>query len=261
MKNLALVLVAALTFILNACSCVTSPTQPTEYTYKMVSTYPHDPNAFTEGLVFESGSLYEGTGLVGKSSLRRVDLNTGQVQQVKDLKSPYFGEGITIFKDNIFQLTWQSHVGFVYSKATFEETRQFSYSTEGWGFTNDGKRLIMSDGTARLYYLNPKTLEVTGFIDIQDAPSEIGNLRLNELEYVRGDIYANVWPTNYIMIISPSTGRVNGWIDLTGILDTQVGGQQVDVLNGIAYDARTNRLFVTGKFWPWLFEIKLTPVR
>jgi glutamine cyclotransferase len=257
MRSLVSVTITVMMCTSIMCACNNTPAQPVAYTYIVEASYPHDPEAFTQGLVYTDSSLYEGTGLVGKSSLRRVDLETGEVQQVRDLPEPFFGEGITLFKDSIYQLTWKSHTGFVYDKNTFDEKRQFSYTTEGWGLTHDGKRLIMSDGTARLYYLDPQSLEVTGYIDVQDAPEEIGELRLNELEYVRGEIYANMWPTNYIVRINPSNGRVRGWVDMSGILDTQEGGQKMDVLNGIAYDARHNRLFVTGKLWPWLFEIKL----
>jgi glutamine cyclotransferase len=257
MRRLAPVIIAVLVLANIVCACNNTPAQPIAYTYRVTASYPHDPEAFTQGLVYVDGSVYEGTGLVGRSSLRRVDLETGEVQKTKELPEPYFGEGITLFKDSIYQLTWRSHTGFVYDKNTFEEKRRFTYTTEGWGLTHDGKRLIMSDGTARLYFLDPQSLEVTGYIDVMGAREEIGELRLNELEYVRGEIYANVWPTNYIIRINPSSGRVKGWVDMTGILDTQEGGQKVDVLNGIAYDARHNRLFVTGKLWPWLFEIKL----
>jgi len=257
MRRLAPVVIAALILTSIVCACNNTPAQPVAYIYKVTASYPHDPEAFTQGLVYVDGSMYEGTGLVGRSSLRRVDLETGEVQKTKELPGPYFGEGITLFRDSIYQLTWQSHVGFVYDKSTFEEKHRFTYTTEGWGLTHDGKHLIMSDGTAKLYFLDPQSLEVTGYIDVLDAPEEIGELRLNELEYVRGEIYANVWPTNYIIRINPSSGRVRGWADMTGILDTKGAGSSVDVLNGIAYDARHNRLFVTGKLWPWLYEIKL----
>ncbi len=270
MRSRTLVSITALLLAFSACSSRTSPTttestiepaQPIEYTYKVVASYPHDPAAFTQGLVYKGNDLYESTGLVGQSSLRKVDLETGEVQKIRSLPAPFFGEGIAVIGDSIFQLTWQSHVGFVYNKDTFEEIRQFLYSTEGWGITDDGKRLIMSDGTAKLRYLDPQTLEVTGYIDVYGAPASIGNLRLNELEYVQGEIFANVWPTDYILIIDPATGRVKGWTSLAGILDTRSPGLKVDVLNGIAYDARNDRLFVTGKLWPWLFEIKLVRQR
>lgn len=225
------------------------------YTFTILSAYPHDRDAFTQGLAFENGTLYEGTGLYGKSSLRRVDLKTGEVLQIHALPYDYFGEGITIFGDNIVQLTWQSKKGFVYDKNSFEVLRDFTYATEGWGITYDGKRLIMSDGSSFLNFLDADTLKATGRIEVYDSGKAVSNL--NELEYVNGQIYANVWPTDNIAIIDPQSGRVTGWIDLSGLLPQQADGKPVDVLNGIAYDTTNNRLFITGKLWPWLFEIKL----
>ncbi len=236
----------------------TSPISPQEYTYYVVARYPHDPGAFTQGLVYDGGMLYEGTGRVGQSSLRRVDLKSGKVQQMEEVPPPFFGEGVTTFGDRIFQLTWQSKVGFVYDKATLRPQRKFNYATEGWGLTHDGKRLIMSDGTRTLYYLDPDTLEVNGLVQVLGGPDLVGVMKLNELEYVEGEIYANVWPTDYIVKIDPDSGFVTGWANLAGLL----GGEQnseVDVLNGIAYDAQNDRLFVTGKLWPSLFEIRLVP--
>ena len=228
---------------------------PPVYTYTVVHTFPHDRNAFTQGLVFADGELYEGTGLHGRSSVRRVALTTGAVLQSQGLDNRFFGEGITVFGDLLIQLTWQSQVGFVYDKQTLTLLRTFTYPTEGWGLTHDGTRLIMSDGTATLYFMDPVTLMVTGQIDVHD---DIGPVtRLNELEYVRGEVYANVWQTDRLARIDPDTGRVVGWIDLTGLLPLQDRQPPVDVLNGIAYDAPQDRLFVTGKWWPRLFEIAL----
>ena len=227
------------------------------YTYTVVNTYPHDRAAFTEGLVIENGVLYEGTGLNGQSSLRRVDLATGQVLQSQALSPEYFGEGVTVWDDQIIQLTWQSHVGFVYDKTSFKLLKTFNYPTEGWGLTHDDRRLIMSDGTPTLHFLDPDTLKEIGQITVTDNGQPV--LNLNELEYVRGEILANVWQTNRIARIAPETGRVTGWIDLTGLLSPQYRQQPVDVLNGIAYDAEHDRLFVTGKLWPKLFEITLAP--
>ena len=227
------------------------------YTYEVINTYPHDRNAFTQGLVYEDGVLYEGTGLKGRSSLREVELETGGVLQKLDLAEQYFGEGITIWGDGIIQLTWQSHVGFVYDKDSFELLHEFSYPTEGWGITHDGKRLIMSDGTSTLHFLDPETLEEIGSIQVFDGNGPV--VRLNELEYINGEVYANIWQTDLITRIELDTGRVTGWIDLTGLLSTEDLTQSVDVLNGIAYDAEHDRLFVTGKLWPKLFEIKLIP--
>jgi glutamine cyclotransferase len=225
------------------------------YTYTIVNTYPHDPDAFTQGLVFEDGILYEGTGRFGQSTLRRVALETGDILQIYELPDQFFGEGITIYGNEIMQLTWQSKVGFVYDKNSFDLLQQFNYSTEGWGITHDGERLIMSDGTSTLHFLDPQTFEEISQLAVFDDNGPV--TRLNELEYVQGEIYANVWQTDRIARISPATGRVIGWIDLEGILTAEDRSEPVDVLNGIAYDADTDRLFVTGKLWPKLFEIEL----
>ena len=225
------------------------------YTYKVVGTYPHDPDAFTQGLVFEDGVFYEGTGLRGRSSLRRVAVKTGEILQLRKLPSHLFGEGATIYGDKIIQLTWQSNVGFVYDKASFELLREFDYPTEGWGITSDGKHLIMSDGTSNLYFLHPETFEEINRIQVYDTDGAVK--RLNELEYVEGEIYANIFQTDRIVMIDPKTGQVVGWINLEGLLSMEDHRKPVDVLNGIAYDAENNRLFVTGKLWPKLFEIEL----
>ena len=228
---------------------------PPVYSYRVIRSYPHDHQAFTQGLVYEAGELYEGTGLRGQSSLRRVDLETGLVRQQHVLPKQYFGEGITIFGDRIIQLTWQSRIGFVYDRASFQLVQQFSYPTEGWGITHDGNRLIMSDGTANLYFLEPDTFTRIDHIEVHDDQGPV--VRLNELEYVRGDVYANVWQTDRIARIELLTGRVAAWIDLTGLLSAAERQPHVDVLNGIAYDAENDRLFVTGKWWPKLFEIQI----
>ena len=232
----------------------TGETSPISYTYEVINVYPHDSNAFTQGLAIDEGVMYEGTGLTGESSLRRVDLETGDVLQIYELPSNLFGEGITVFDDKIIQLTWQSQIGFVYDKSSFDLLQNFSYSTQGWGITTDGTRLIMSDGSANLYFLNPETFEKTGQVEVHDGNTSV--TKLNELEYINGEVYANVWLTNKIAIINPNTGQVTGWIDLTGIY-TPGTGDSNNVLNGIAYDSANNRLFVTGKRWSQLFEIKL----
>ncbi len=234
-----------------------TPTAHT-FTYRVVNVYPHDRGAFTQGLVFENGFLYEGTGLRGRSTLRRVELETGRVLQMRKLPDKLFGEGITIFGERIIQLTWQSGVGSVYDKNNFELLEEFHYPTEGWGITHDGKRLIMSDGTSTLHFLDPETLEEIGRIKVYDEDGPV--TRLNELEYVRGEIYANVWQTDRIARIAPDTGEVIGWIELAGLLSPKDRSEPVDVLNGIAYDAENDRLFVTGKLWPRLFEIELLPL-
>jgi glutamine cyclotransferase len=227
------------------------------YSYRVIHTYRHDPTAFTEGLVFEGGALYEGTGLRGRSTLRKVDLKSGKVLQLHALPEPHFGEGIALYDDQIVQLTWKSHLGFVYARDSFELLRTFPYLTEGWGITYDGDRLIMSDGTSTLRFLDPQSFRETCQIQVCDDQGPVS--RLNELEYVQGEIYANVWQTDRIARIDPRTGQVIGWIDLAGLLRPQDRTQPVDVLNGIAYDVGGHRLFVTGKLWPLLFEIEVLP--
>ncbi|MEO5896742.1 MAG: glutaminyl-peptide cyclotransferase [Vicinamibacterales bacterium] len=222
--------------------------------YEVVRVYPHDPQAFTQGLVFSGGVLYEGTGLNGRSGIRKVKLENGEVLQVQPLEQRHFGEGIALVGDSIVQLTWQSGVGFVYDRNSFQRTRTFTYDGEGWGLTYDGTRLIMSDGSSTLRFLDPKTLQETGRLQVRDGSRPLE--KLNELEVVKGEILANVWQTERIARISPKTGAVIGWIDLSGLLDPR-DAHNVDVLNGIAYDAQADRLFVTGKLWPKLFEIRI----
>jgi len=225
------------------------------YTYQVLNAYPHDQSAFTEGLVFEDGVLYEGTGLYECSNLRRVELETGKILQIRELPSQYFGEGITIYKNKIIQLTWKSHLGFVYDKYNFKLLQEFNYPNEGWGITYDGNYLIMSDGTSILHFLDPETFEEISQIEVYEK--DIPVTKINELEYVQGEIFANIWLTERIARINPLTGQVTGWIDLKGILSPEDRSEEVDVLNGIAYDTKNNRLLVTGKFWPKLFEIEL----
>ncbi len=236
-----------------------SPASPAaHYTYTVVATYPHDPEAFTQGLLFlGNGQLLEGTGQPGRSSLRRVDLATGNVLKRVNLPAPYFGEGIAVIRDRIYQLTWQHQKGFIYDLATLSPIRDFAYTGEGWGLTTDGHSLILSDGTATIRFINPETFAVTRSINVTLDGRPIP--QLNELEFIDGEIYANIWQTHTIVRIDPATGRVTGVIDLTGILPVSERTPQTDVLNGIAYDPATKRLFVTGKNWPHLFEIKLLP--
>ena len=222
--------------------------------YDVVRAYPHDPKAFTQGLEFADGFLYEGTGMNGASGIRKVRLETGEVLQVQALEERYFGEGITLFGDSIIQLTWRAGTGFVYDRATFERRRSFRYRGEGWGLTHDGKRLIMSDGSSALRFLDPATFKETGRLNVTDGGRSIAEL--NELELVKGEIYANVWQTDRIARISPKTGEVLAWIDMRGLL-SPAESQGVDVLNGIAYDEKGDRLFVTGKWWPKVFEIRV----
>ena len=229
-----------------------APAAPT-YGFEVVHDYPHDPQAFTQGLIFRDGVLYESTGLSGRSSLRKVKLETGEVLQKKDIAKDYFAEGLTDWNGQLLQLTWVSHVGFIYDPATFEQKRQFNYGGEGWGLTHDGRRLIMSDGTANLRWIDPDSLQELSRFTVRDGGQTIPNL--NELEYVKGSIYANVWMTDRIAVIAPDSGNVTGWIDLTNL--RAPAARQGDVLNGIAYDAAADRLFVTGKLWPRLYEIRL----
>lgn len=224
--------------------------------YRVVGAFPHDPDAYTQGLVYLAGELYEGTGLNGRSSLRRVQLETGEVVQRVEVPSEHFGEGIAVLGDRVYQLTWRSQLGFVYDRATFTRLRTFTYPTEGWGLTHDGRRLIMSDGSATLRFLDPETLAETGQVEVRDGETPI--VRLNELEYIHGLVYANVWQTDRIARIDPATGRVVSWIELAGLLPEAERPDNPDaVLNGIAYDPEADRLFVAGKLWPKLFEIEL----
>lgn len=233
-----------------------APTSPFEitpiYAYKIVMTYPHDRTAFTQGLIYQDGFLYESTGLYGHSSLRKVDLTTGTVLQEHSLPPQFFGEGLTIYGNKIIQLTWQSKLGFVYDQKSFVVQQTFSYPTEGWGITHDGKQLIMSDGSSTLYCLDPKTFKEIGRIEVLDQDKPVKGI--NELEYIKGEIFANIWPTTRIARISPKTGRVTGWIDFAGIVPLE---KDADVLNGIAYDTKNGRIFVTGKLWPKVFEISI----
>ena len=253
----AALLCFAWSLFLSGCSDIKpvppGPQPVTVYSYKVINTFPHDRRAFTQGLAFENGILYEGTGGYGSSALRRVDLATGRVLQEYKLPGNYFGEGITACRNTLVQLTWQSNTGFVYDAASFKLLREFSYPTEGWGITYDGDRIIMGDGTSNLYFLDPENFSRTGILQVHDDNGPVA--MLNELEYFNGRIYGNVWRTDKIAIIDPADGRVTGWINLAGLLDKSQLNGFVDVLNGIAVDTKTGRMFVTGKLWPLLFEI------
>jgi len=248
-------LIFALAIAAAACGPSTQASGVPEYTYEIVHTYPHDSSAYTQGLVFHDGFLYEGTGLEGRSSIRKVKLETGEVLQKRDIPPEYFGEGIILWKDRLIEITWKGEKGFIYDLATFAPRGQFEYPGEGWGLTDDGKRIIMSDGTAELRFWDPESLKELGRIAVTDEGRPVP--QLNELEWVKGEIYSNVYTTDRIARINPSTGKVVGWIDLTGILGPADRTGETDVLNGIAYDAARDRLFVTGKLWPKLFEIRL----
>jgi glutaminyl-peptide cyclotransferase len=225
------------------------------YTYQVVNTLPHDEEAYTQGLVFHDGQLFESTGLRGESSLRRVELKTGKVKKKVEVAREYFAEGLTIFRDKIFQLTWQSKKGFVYDLKKFKQEGEFSYEGEGWGLTNDGHSLIMSDGTNRIRFLDPASFQVQRTISVFDQGQPL--TQLNELEYINGEIYANLWKTDRIVRIDPTTGKINAWVDMTGLHHKGGEGAVENCLNGIAYDAEHDRLFVTGKRWPSLYEIRL----
>ena len=223
--------------------------------YRVVATFPHDASAFTQGLAWDQGRLFEGTGLNGGSTLREVVLETGAVLRQVALAREFFGEGIVIVGEAIYQLTWLNREGFIYDRDTFALIGGFTYPTEGWGITHDGSRFIMSDGTAAIRFRDHDTFAEIGRIDVHDENGPVR--RLNELEYIDGRIWANVWNTNFIAIIDPATGAVESWVDLTGLRPSSTLGQSDSVLNGIAYDAANDRLFVTGKRWPSLFEIAL----
>ena len=244
--------------VAQAVAPATQPARPPRYGYEIVATYPHDPAAFTQGLEFHDGILLESTGR-HPSSVRRVRLEDGVVVQKRDLDMQFFGEGLTAIGDRILTLTWQGGHGFVWDIDDLEPAGTFSYSGEGWGLTHDETRVILSDGSPSLRFLDPNTLQQTGSVPVtyMGRPLE----RLNELEFIEGEVWANVWQTNYIVRIDPATGAVTGVIDLTGILPDPVDNPADDVLNGIAWDSENRRLFVTGKNWPKLFEIRLTEAR
>jgi len=245
---------ALLTLLALLAAALAQPQIPV-WGFRVVNTYPHDPQAFTQGLVYHEGFLYEGTGLYGQSSLRKVELKTGRVLQSRLLPQRYFGEGVTLFQNRLYQLTWQNQVGFIYD-LNFNPVGRFTYQTEGWGLTHDGQRLIMSDGSAQLFFLNPRTLRPERTLTVRAGGQPV--VRLNELEYIQGRIWANVWMTHRIAIINPQSGSVEAWLDLAGLsMLAQVRNPNPDaVLNGIAYDSRNRRIFVTGKLWPFLFEIE-----
>lgn len=224
------------------------------YSYNIINTYPHDVGAFTQGLVYETDFFYESTGGFGESSLRKVDFKTGEILKLYKLDDNYFGEGITLYDNKIFQLTWKSNIGLIYDKDSFNLINKFYYNTEGWGITHNEEHLIMSDGTDRIHFLNPKNLKKVYSIKVHDGFRPV--TKLNELEFIQGEIYANVWKSNEIARICPQTGEITGWIDLKGLLSPKEY-KKVGCLNGIMYDRQSSRIFVTGKMWPKIFEVKL----
>ena len=227
----------------------------TRYSYEVVAARPHDRAAFTQGLVYRHGALLEGTGLVGRSELREVDIESGQVRKRVSMPPPYFGEGIAVLGDRVFQLTWQHGRGFIYDADTFRALGEFAFTGEGWGLTTDGRSLILSDGSDRLRFLDPSTFEVQRTVSVTRDGQPLG--RLNELEFIDGQVFANVWQTEEIVGIDPATGIVRTVVDLRGILPPHERRPDTDVLNGIAFDPASRRLFVTGKHWPKVYEIRL----
>ncbi len=235
----------------------TKPKTPSYYDVEVVEKYPHDPDAFTQGLVYYEGYLYEGTGLYGESSLRKVDFETGEVLKQIDLEDQYFGEGITILEDKVYQITWKEETGFVYNLDDFTIERTFRYQGQGWGLTHDGTHLIMSNGSSTLSFYDPSTFELMKTVDVIYDGAPVPDL--NELEYIDGVVYSNVWNLDQIIIINPDDGSTHGWTDLESLRGELDSSEGVDVLNGIAYDAESGSLLLTGKFWPNLFEVELVP--
>jgi glutamine cyclotransferase len=223
--------------------------------FRVVASFPHDPGAFTQGLVFDAGTLFEGTGRYGHSTLRRVDLETGAVLQQVELPRKLFGEGITVWGDEIVQLSWKAHRGLRYDRATFEPIGEFHLPGEGWGITDDGRHWIISDGTDTLRFLDPDSATEVHRVQVRDGSRAV--TRLNELEYINGEVWANIWYQDRLVRISPDDGTVLGYVDLSGLWPSVRLRPTEAVLNGIAYDARGQRLFVTGKYWPWLYQIEV----
>jgi glutamine cyclotransferase len=230
---------------------------PIFYSYEVIRSRPHDRTAFTQGLVFHDGRILESTGLNGESTLRAVDLDSGKVLRKVSLTPDYFGEGLTVIGTHAYQITWQNGTGFIYDATTFQRKGQFSYSGEGWGLTTDGRLLILSDGTNRLRFIDPTTFQPVRTLNVTASGQPVG--RLNELEWIKGEIFANVWLTNQVVRIDPATGIVRGVIDFSGLLAPGERKPDTDVLNGIAYDAAHDKLVVTGKRWPKIFEVRLIP--
>ena len=232
-----------------------SPQDIPVYSYDIVETYPHDTKAYTQGLVFRDGMFYESTGQYGESTLRKVELKKGKVKKKIDVPGQYFAEGMTIFNNKIYQLTWQQRKGFIYDLKDFKLEGEFNYDSEGWGLTNDGQFLILSDGSNQLRFIDPATFRVVKTLSVFDGQQPL--TELNELEYIHGEIYANIWKTDKIVRIDPRTGHIVAWIDLTGLRPSDTLANSENVLNGIAYDEEHDRLYVTGKRWPTLYEIRL----
>jgi glutamine cyclotransferase len=235
---------------------VYSDVVPKKYGYKVIHTYPHDRDAFTQGLFYDGGKLFEGTGQESGSTLREVELETGKVIRQHDLDDSLFGEGIALYRDRIYQVTWKSKVGFVYNKSDFKLINKIYYPTQGWGLTTINDKIVMSDGTNILYFFEPEMFTAVSKIEVYDNEKKVD--QLNELEYINGEIWANIWMTDLIARIDPVSGKVMAYVDLKGLLSKSDRDEDTDVLNGIAYDSQSNRIFVTGKRWPKLFEVKVT---
>ena len=241
-------------FTISSSTCILfSDIVPKEHSYRVIEKLPHDRGAYTQGFYFDNGFFYEATGLRGESSLRKVNPKTGEVINSFTIPSTIFGEGITAFHDKIFQLSWQSRVGFIYDKESFKLLKQFNYSTEGWGITTDSSALIMSDGTNYIYFLDPNTFSIIRSIEVYDNKSPV--TKLNELEYIDGKIWANIYMTDKVAIIEPETGKVDAYIDFSKLLDSKLRQPDTDVLNGIAYDKKTKHIWVTGKKWPLIYRV------
>jgi glutamine cyclotransferase len=229
------------------------------YSYEVVHTWPHDPAAFTQGLVYRDGDFLESTGLIGESTLRDVELETGRVLKQVSIGSEYFGEGLAVIGTRAYQLTWQNRIGFIYDAFTFKREGEFVYDGEGWGLATDGKSLVLSDGTSQIRFLDPATFRLVRAITVTESGRPLA--RLNELEWINGEIFANVWQTDEVVRIDPSSGVVRGVIDFAGLLPSNERRPDTDVLNGIAYDAERDRLFITGKRWPRVYEVRIIPRR
>lgn len=259
MREIKMIRLAILFLILTALTFTHTQNASSEdipvYSYKVIEVYPHDTKAFTQGLLWHDGKLYESTGRYGVSEVREVELETGEVLKSRKLEDKYFGEGLAAVGGNLIQLTWRSQTGFVYSVQNLEPIRSFKYEGEGWGLTYNGKHLIKSDGSSTLTFLDPRSFNRIAELEVYDDKGPV--IKLNELEYIDGKIYANVWGTDRIAIIEPATGRVEAWIDLTGLLSREYKTSYADVLNGIAYDSESKKLFITGKLWPKIFEIEI----
>ncbi len=234
---------------------IISDIEPALYSYRVVNSYPHDITAYTQGLIYHNGCFFESTGGEGRSTLRKVDIETGNILKVRNLESKFFGEGLVVYDGRLFQLTWRSNVGFVYDIQSFEEINRVHYTTQGWGLTTDGDDLIMSDGTNKLFFLEPDYFTVLSSVEVYDNRSHVW--QLNELEYINGEVWANIYTTDRIARIDPKTGKVLAYIDLSGILPAEYDHAELAELNGIAWDGKNERLFVSGKNWPRLFEIDL----